>query len=287
MGGWNACGLGRSSRKFWQLPWLELLLILSALALVLQIAGPRFVRWWQLPRPGTLGIDTFPSDFFEENNAQRCLAPGYAGFLPKGYSPANSYPLVVFLHGSGGRGNDPQNLLKWGRFLTSQGALEEAAVVLMPQCLKQTSWQPEEVVRFVEYACQRYPIDRERIYLMGFSMGGYGAWHTAGKCENLFAAIVPIAGGGNMEDAARLLNTPIWAFHGTVDKAVPVEQTTAMIDAIREAGGDPKLTLLEEAGHGIPREVCEIPELWQWLFEQKRSHSEQPSKGATDEERGN
>ncbi len=159
--------------------------------------------------------------------------------------------------------------------------------MLMPQCLKQTSWQPEEVVRFVEYACQRYPIDRERIYLMGFSMGGYGAWHTAGKCENLFAAIVPIAGGGNMEDAARLLNTPIWAFHGTVDKAVPVEQTTAMIDAIREAGGDPKLTLLEEAGHGIPREVCEIPELWQWLFEQKRSHSEQPSKGATDEERGN
>lgn len=280
-------GLGKSCRKVGQLPWLELLLILSVLSLVLQIAGPDFLRWWQLPQPGTLGIDALPSEFFEENDVQRCLAPGYAGFLPKGYFPAKSFPLVVFLHGAGERGNDPQILLEKYRYLTLQGSGEAPAVLLMPQCLKQAGWQTEEVVRFVEYACQRYPIDRERIYLMGFSMGGYGAWHTAGKYEDLFAAIVSIAGGGNTEDAARLQNTPIWAFHGTADKTVSVEQTTEMIDAIREVGGNPKLTLLQEAGHGITREVCKMPELWQWLFQQKRSHAELPSKATTGDEEGN
>jgi len=271
------------SKKCW--PWLELLLILSTLSLVLQIAGPSFIRWWQLPRPGKVGIDYLASEFFEEKDAQRCLASGYAGFLPKGYSPNQKFPLVVFLHGAGGRGNDPQGVLKWGRFLTSQGALEDSAVVLIPQCRKQAYWNPDEVVRFVEYACHRYRIDRGRIYLMGYSMGGFGAWRAAGKYENLFAAIVPIAGGGNTEDAARLQNTPIWAFHGTADKTVPAEQTTEIIDAIRELGGDPKLTLLQEAGHGIAQEVCKIPELWQWLFQQKRSHIEKSSKTTAGEEK--
>jgi predicted peptidase len=242
---------------------------------MLQIASPGFLRWRQLPRPGAAGIDYLASEYFQEN-APRCLASGYAGYLPKHYSQTQPWPLVVFLHGSGERGNDPQIVLERNRYLLPPDFIESSAVMLIPQCLKRATWQPEEVVRFVDYACTHYRIDRERIYLMGYSMGGYGAWQAAGAYPDLFAAIVPIAGGGNREDATRLRRTPIWAFHGTADKTVPVEQTTTMIDAIREVGGAPKLTLLPDAGHGIPEEVCKMPELWQWLFQHRRNHAELP-----------
>ena len=244
------------------------------------------MRWWRLPRPGTVGIDYLAGEFYQDKTPS-CLAPGYVGYLPKRYPQTQAWPLVVFLHGSGGRGNAPETLLDWGRFLSSQGFLEASAIVLLPQCRKQASWQPRDVAEFVEHACHHYRVDRDRIYLVGYSMGGFGTWAAAAAQPDLFAAMVPIAGGGNTEDATRLANIPIWAFHGAADKTVPARQTTKVIDAIREVGGAPKLTVFPEAGHGISRQVCEMPELWQWLFQQNRTHTKRPSKAATGEEKGN
>jgi predicted peptidase len=102
-------------------------------------------------------------------------------------------------------------------------------------------------------------------------MGGDGTWKTAAIHPNLFAAIVPICGSGDSDDAKVLAGIPLWAFHGAKDETVPVEDSLQMIEAIRKAGGKPKLTVIPEAGHGICRSVCSRADLWTWLFKQHRA----------------
>jgi predicted peptidase len=106
---------------------------------------------------------------------------------------------------------------------------------------------------------------------MGFSMGGYGTWSLALQKPEKFAAIVPMAGGGDPEKAGQLLNLPIWAFHGDEDTVIPVEQTTKMVDAIKAAGGQKvKMTIFPNTKHGIHNLVVNRADVWEWLLEQKR-----------------
>lgn len=101
-------------------------------------------------------------------------------------------------------------------------------------------------------------------------MGAYGTWETAAGHPEMFAAIVPISGGGEEKDALSLARTSVWAFHGAKDKTIPVAESERMIDAIRKAGGKPKLTIFPDAGHAICDLVCSRPDLWEWLFLQRR-----------------
>ena len=101
-------------------------------------------------------------------------------------------------------------------------------------------------------------------------MGGYGAWAMAAAHPEMLAAIVPIEGGGNPDNAKVLATIPTWAFHGEKDQVVPVDQTTSMVEAIRAVGGQPKVTILPNEGHGICKKVCDRDDLWQWLFSQMR-----------------
>src|SRR5262249_10295501 len=117
-------------------------------------------------------------------------------------------------------------------------------------------------------------IDESRLYLTGISMGGFGTWAAAIERPDRFAAIVPICGGGDPIGALRLRGLPIWVFHGRLDRIIPFEKSQEMTRMVMAAGGHPRFTIYEDLGHDCWTRAYEDPELWKWLFEQKRSPPE-------------
>jgi len=195
------------------------------------------------------------------------MAEQFVIYLPDAYRNARCWPLVVFLHGSGDRGNDPSILLKHAPPIRQN----LPAIVAAPQCREQFDWDPAAIAGLIQNLTSRYHVTLDRIYLVGFSMGGSGIWRTAAARPELIAAIVPISGSGEPNNAKALSATPIWAFHGAKDKIVPVAESQRMIDAVTNAGGQARLTIIPNAGHAICESVCGRAELWQWLFQQRRS----------------
>lgn len=237
--------------------WLELLLAFALFALIAQLAWPTVVYRWHLPSPGTVGKDDFHAS---------SLAAQHLVYLPEGYVGSREWPLVVFLHGSGERGTDPELLRNIGPL-----PLKLPVIVAAPQCLPENNWQPADVAALVDYLVTRYHVDRRRVYLIGYSMGGFGVVDTAAAFPQDFAAIVPIAGGCGSTDAKKLTYLPFWAFHGVQDKAVPPQESERLVQQIQQAGGQAKLTILPDRGHGICDQVCRRDDLWQWLFAQRRT----------------
>jgi predicted peptidase len=198
--------------------------------------------------------------------------------LPASYEASeNPWPLIVFLHGSSERGSDPRPLRGSSIFSLARDGAGVPAIIAVPQCLPEHFWQSESVAAFIEHLASTYRVDGQRIYLVGYSMGGHGTWATAQTKPEMFAAIVPICGGGDPNRAASLASVPIWAFHGVRDNVIPVVATKQMIDAIQAAGGQPRLTLLPDGDHGICDEVCRREDLWEWLLQQNRSNASSPS----------
>jgi predicted peptidase len=123
----------------------------------------------------------------------------------------------------------------------------------------------------LEHVKKTYSIDAERVYVAGQSVGGFAAWNLVAEYPQLFAAAIPVCGGGDETKASRLVATPIWAFHGERDEAVSVERTRNMIEAIRKAGGHPRYTEYKGMDHVIWERVFSEPELLPWVFAQKRN----------------
>jgi len=122
----------------------------------------------------------------------------------------------------------------------------------------------------IEALCKEYPIDKGRIYLTGLSMGGYGTWDLISRRPELFAAAIPVCGGGDPAQAEKLAKLPIWAFHGDADPLVPVERPRDMIAAIKKAGGEPKYTEYKGVGHDAWTPTYRDSKVLDWLFEQKK-----------------
>ena len=117
---------------------------------------------------------------------------------------------------------------------------------------------------------EKYKIDKDRIYVTGLSMGGFGTWSLAAYSPKRFAAIVPVCGGGEPIMARILPHVPAWVFHGAKDPVVPIARSEAMVDALRQAGGNVKFTVYPNAGHDAWTETYADPKLYDWLLEQKR-----------------
>ena len=115
-----------------------------------------------------------------------------------------------------------------------------------------------------------FAIDTDRIYVMGLSMGGYGTWDMIQRYPEMFAAAVPICGGGDATKAERIARMPVWAFHGNRDTVVPTSRSRDMIEAMRKAGGSPRYTESPGVGHGVWGVAFGDPELAKWLFAQRR-----------------
>jgi CubicO group peptidase (beta-lactamase class C family)/pimeloyl-ACP methyl ester carboxylesterase len=194
----------------------------------------------------------------------------YVIYLPQDYDAQTNVPLLLFLHGSGERGQDLEKVKLHGPpKLIAQGK-EFPFMVVSPQCATGGGWNTDQLVALLDHIEEKYKVDPDRIYVTGLSMGGYGTWSLAAKIPDRLAAIAPICGGGDVAAAASLTKLPTWVFHGAKDNVVPVANSQDMVDAIKQLGGEPKLTIYPELEHDSWTVTYENPEFYAWLLAQKR-----------------
>ncbi|MHB1038056.1 MAG: carboxylesterase family protein [Pirellulales bacterium] len=195
----------------------------------------------------------------------------YLLFLPADYEKSDkAWPLILFLHGAGETGNDLAMVKKHGPPKIVETKRDLPFIIVSPQSSGR-GWNVETLNLLLDEIVSNYKVDKDRVYLTGLSMGGFGTWALAAAHPERFAAIVPICGGGNPGDARRLRNLPAWVFHGAKDPVVPLDRSEAMVKALKEAGGNVKFTVYPEAGHDSWTAAYEDPELYKWLLEQKRT----------------
>jgi predicted peptidase len=205
----------------------------------------------------------------------------YLSYLPKGYPGTNGqlWPLMLFLHGVGERGNDIQLAAVHGPLKQVKQGQEFPFIIVAPQCAAGELWQNEPLLQLLNHVEEKFAVDTKRVYLTGISMGGYGTWQLGLEHPEKFAAIVPICGGGNMIDVilgtrdkgATLKRLPIWAFHGAKDNVVPTEESERMVNQLKKLGvKEVKLTIYPEANHDSWTETYKNPELYAWLLKQSR-----------------
>ena len=202
----------------------------------------------------------------------------YLLYLPANYSKTTKVPLMLFLHGRGESQGPLSIVAKWGPPARVEHGYAYPFVIASPQCPSNDSWQqPSQqrlLVALLDHLAKDMPIDTDRIYLTGLSMGGYGSWKLAADHPERFAAVAPVCGAGNPADAEKLKQLPIWAFHGTEDKAVPFQKSQEMVDAITKNGGSKiRFTSLESIGHNSWEAAYATPELYEWLANQTSSQN--------------
>ena len=197
----------------------------------------------------------------------------YLLYVPDAYNRTpTKWPLVLFLHGAGERGDDLELVKKHGPpKLIAQGR-EFPAIIVSPQCPKDTWWTDHVAAleALLDEIVARYRVDEDRIYVTGISMGGFGTWALAFDQPQRFAALGVICGRGDPAKAALLKHVPIWVFHGAKDQTVPLKDSQDMVEALQAAGGSPKFTVYPDAGHDSWTRTYESPAFWEWLFAQRR-----------------
>jgi predicted peptidase len=239
---------------------------------------------------------TKPDDLLFKNFEPREYADkagkilAYRLLKPIDYDPGTKYPLVVFLHGAGERGDDNVSQLKHAAkdFANEERRRMYPAYVLMPQCPKDRRWcevdwklnahnfpeNPSEPLRLVkeliDVMLESAGVDETRVYITGLSMGGFGTWDAIARYDNLFAAAAPICGGADLKTAEKLSRFPIWTFHGDKDQSVNVSRTREMVAALKALGSTIQYTEYPGVPHDSWTETYKNPELYAWLFAQQK-----------------
>ncbi len=237
---------------------------LSLAASLTLACGPGAVAQNQPAAASTQQAKTFEKEVLVKVRLDYLLS------LPANYnSSAQSWPLVLFLHGSGESGSDLSKVKTHGppKVVDAKGPFP--FILVSPQS-NGRGWNPEALNALLDAVMKEYRVDPDRVYLTGLSMGGYGTWALAAAHPEKFAAIAPICGGGNPADAPKLAKLPIWVFHGAKDNTVPLKRSEEMVEAIKAAGGNPKFTVYPEAGHDSWTVTYDNPEFYTWLLAQKR-----------------
>jgi predicted peptidase len=196
--------------------------------------------------------------------------------LPDEYhTTGRKFPLILFLHGAGERGDDLNLVKMHGPLKIVEQGKDMPFVILAPQCPEgrwwPEPWMIETVYELLLEIKRNYRIDEERIYLTGLSMGGFGTWHLAISHPEEFAAIAPICGGGIPWLACNIQHLPVWAFHGARDDVVSIEKSREMVKALQECDADVKFTVYPDATHDSWTQTYENPDLYSWFLKHKRS----------------
>ncbi len=176
------------------------------------------------------------------------------------------WPLLLFLHGAGERGADIAKVKMHGPPKLIEAGRDFPFVIISPQCPEGEWWNIVALAGLIERLCAELPIDQERIYLSGLSMGGFATWAMAIQHPDRYAAILPVCGGGDPHRARVLRDVPVWAFHGDADRVVVIERSREMVEAIKAAGGSPRFTVYEGVGHDAWSATYENPAVYEWLL---------------------
>lgn len=209
--------------------------------------------------------------FTMEKEVIKTVRLDYLLYLPKDYEtdPTKKWPLILFLHGAGERGEDLEKVKVHGIPRIVEEGQDFPFIAVSPQCPTFSWWSGEldALNALLDEVISNYVVDTNRIYLTGLSMGGYGTWALATAHPQKFAAIVPICGGGIPAKAELIKDVPTWVFHGAKDSVVPIEESKAMVEALKACGGDVRFTIYPEADHDSWTETYNNPELYEWLLE--------------------
>ncbi|MDP3314109.1 prolyl oligopeptidase family serine peptidase [Lutibacter sp.] len=221
----------------------------------------------------------------------------YRILYPVNFSKEKTYPVLLFLHGAGERGNDNASQLTHGSalFTNPNNRILFPVIVLFPQCSLDNYWSNVEidrstkpisfkfqsdeaptkslglVIELMDYLLQKPFVNRQQVYVMGLSMGGMGTFEILAKRPTVFAAAIPICGGGNPSTATLYAkNTALWVFHGSKDDVVNPQFSVEMVKGILDAGGNPNFTLFGDANHNSWDHAFAEQNLLGWLFSKKR-----------------
>ncbi len=196
---------------------------------------------------------------------------------PRDYKEGERRPVIILMNGAGTRGCDIKNIIPNSVYFASTSKFEEFPfVTVVPRCPANSTWFDwfENIKAIVTETVNADFTDRKRVYLMGVSMGGYAAWQLGMSMPEVFAAIVPICGGGMYWNASRLKNTPIWAFHGALDKTVLPEESEKMVNAVIKKGGEARLTIYPENEHNAWSDTFANKEVFDWLLSKTNNGAE-------------
>jgi predicted peptidase len=196
--------------------------------------------------------------------------------LPADYEKRadQKWPLVLFLHGSGERGDDLEKVKVHGPPKLAAAGQDLPYVLVAPQCPTGVRWNAEELAKLVEHAANTYRVDRQRLYVTGLSMGGAGTWSLITAYPDKFAAAIPICGRGDVAAAEKLAKMPIRIFVGGKDREQTVQNCHDMTAALKTAGGDAELKVYPDLPHDCWTVTYENPDVWKWLLAQKRTTSQ-------------
>jgi predicted peptidase len=216
----------------------------------------------------------------------------YMLFVPKNYkSDGPKVPVMLFLHGLGECSSDDLNrVIIHGPAKIVESHPDFPFVLISPQCpppaseetakqlspselkmLIQHAWKPDQLIQLIDHVASQLNVDKDRIYVTGLSMGGYGTWRLAATYPERFAAAVPICGGGEPEKMAKPLSKlPVWAFHGGKDTVVPPSESQSMVDAIRREHGNILFTVYPNADHNSWAPTYDDPKIYDWLLSHRR-----------------
>lgn len=231
-----------------------------------------------------------PKELFEKTTYAKNNKSLNFRLLKPQVTPNKSYPLVIFLHGSGERGDDNDAQLKNAVLAFAEKDLQakRPCYVAVPQCPVGQKWSNYEIENDVfwrekitdpsaalmdwleDFLKQNPNIDKNRIYLTGLSMGGLGTFDLLIRYPNKFAAAIPVCGGGEPSKAASIKHIPLWVTHGVLDKSVPVEYSRNMVAALKKEGSKVKYTEYSTLSHGIWQETFYNNEILEWLFKQRK-----------------
>ena len=197
----------------------------------------------------------------------------YLLYVPEEKSSSGKYPLILFLHGSGERGNDLGMLRQSGPFKFIDSVKKFPFIVIAPQCEPGKDWDTQNLLTLLDSVESKLPVDKAKIYVTGFSMGGFGTWKLAQADPLRFAAIAPVCGGGDSSRVCAIRNISVWAFHGAKDNAVPYYESERMVKGLKSLGSDVRFTLYPDIEHDSWTATYNNPELYEWLLSRERTDS--------------
>lgn len=203
-------------------------------------------------------------------NYEQTVSIDYLLYLPKNYNSKDKFPLMMFLHGSGERGNNLELVKKHGPPKLIDQGKDFPFIIVSPQCPNGIRWKTNTLIALLDDIIRNYNVDENRIYITGLSMGGYGTWKLANEIPERLAAIIPICGWGDSWTICEIGDLPVWAFHGAKDNVVNPQKSKELVDAIIACKGNAKLTIYPEAYHDSWTQTYDNPEIYEWLLKQTK-----------------